>query len=128
MNFEEAFGVADPRKEAKWFTHDDGGEFLIAPLNNNLQVEETMKLTKVKEDIDNKTLFETKELSCKVLARSILLDWKDIKDSKGKEMKYSPKNGEDVLIRYNSFTAWIIQQATDLVASKEEEKEALVKN
>lgn len=128
MNFEKSFGTYDLTKMAKWYKHEDGGEFLIAPLNNNKQIEETMKLTKVNENVDNKTLYETKELSCKVLAKSVLIDWKGITDPKGKTMKFSVGAGEKVLLNYNEFTEWVITKARELAEGNKEEKEAETKN
>lgn len=128
MNFEKTYGTYDLHKLAKWFEHEDGGEFQIAPLNNNKQLEETMKLTKVNEDVNNKTLFETKELSCKVLSKSVLIGWKKITDMDGKTLKYSPSAAENVLLNYNEFTEWVIEQAKSLVEDKEEEKAEEVKN
>jgi len=128
MNFEKTYGTYDLHKLAKWFTHEDGGEFQIAPLNNNKQLEETMRLTKVNEDVNNKTLYETKELSCKVLSKAVLIGWKNITDMEGKTLKYSPSAAENVLLNYNEFTNWVIEQAKTLVEAKEEEKVEEVKN
>lgn len=127
MDFEKSFGTFDLYKLAKWVTHDDGGEFLIAPLNNNKQLEETMKLTKVNEDVNSKTLYETKELSCKVLSKSVLIDWKHITDAKGKQLKYSSNSAESILLNYNEFTDWVIAQSKSLVDEKEESKAEEVK-
>lgn len=128
MNFEKTYGTFDLYKLAEWKTHDEGGEFLIAPINNNKQIEETMRLTKVNEDVNNKTIYETKELSCKVLSKAVLIDWKNITDAKGKALKYSAKDAEAILLNYNEFTEWVIIQAKEVAEAKEAVKESEVKN
>ena len=126
MNFEKTYGSYDLTAQAKWYTHPDGGEFFIAPLNNNVQVQEILKSTKVKED-DDLSLYDTKEVSCKIMSKSILIDWKNIESGDGKELKYSVENAEAVLVNYLEFSQWVLDKATELSEEHRKEKEELLK-
>jgi len=130
MNFEKSYGVVDPMRLAEWFEHTDGGSFLIAPMNNSKQIEENMKLMKVNDEETDltKTLYDAKRTSCDILAKSILLDWKEVIDNDDKEIKYSDEAGASVLYNYNDFRDWVVNHSTNLHTQNEEQKEAIVKN
>jgi len=103
MNFEKSYGVVDPMRLAEWFEHTDGGSFLIAPMNNPKQIEENIKLMKVNDTGKDltETLYDAKRTSCDILARSILMGWKEVNDNDDKEMKYDADKGANVLYNYD---------------------------
>ena len=142
MNFEKSYGVVDPMRLAKWFDHEDGGSFLIAPMNNPKQIEENIKLMKVgdTEAVEPESLYDAKKTSCDILAKSMLMDWKEVtvtvtttneegeEVSKEEVVNYTPEMGADILYKHNEFRTWIVDHATDLTTKNDEKKEAIVKN
>ena len=129
MNFEKSYGVVDPMRLAEWFEHEDGGSFLIAPMNNPKQIEENIKLMKVNDEQDiTKTIYDAKKTSCDIIAKSILMDWNEVNDNEDKEMKYDATKGANVLYNYDEFRSWVVDHSTDLHTQQEEKKEAIVKN
>ena len=130
MNFEKSYGVVDPMRLAEWFEHEDGGSFLIAPMNNPKQIEENIKLMKVNDagkDL-TETLYDAKKTSCLILAKSILMDWKEVTGTDDKEMKYDDTKGADILYNYDDFRNWVVEHSSELTTKNEEKKEAIVKN
>ena len=131
MNFEKSYGVVDPMRLAKWFEHEDGGSFLIAPYGNPKQLEENIKLMKVGDDPATKleeTIYDAKKTSCEIIAKAILMDWKEVNDNDDKEMKYDADKGANVLYNYDDFRDWVVEHSNKLLTEQEEKKEAIVKN
>lgn len=128
MNFEKSYGVLDPKKAAKWFKSEEGGEFLIAPLGNLKQVEENLKLMKIKDSSDEETYHDVKLRSCSILAKSVLLDWKEVEDSSGKQLPYNFENGTNILYHYEGFRGWVVEKASELVKEQADLKETVTKN
>ncbi|HUT42743.1 MAG TPA: hypothetical protein VMW95_00295 [Desulfobacterales bacterium] len=53
-------------------------------------------------------------LMAKIVAESILLGWKGVMDSKGKEVPYTIPNGIDALLKYDKLNIEIMDAATDI--------------
>lgn len=130
MNFEKTYGVKDPRRLAQWLEHDDGGEFLIAPLNNTQQIEENLKLMKVSdmEATNDQTVYEAKIKSCEIMAKTILLDWKQVTDNDDNPIDYTEKVGLETLYQFDEFREWVVDQASKIQKEQEDKKEAITKN
>ena len=129
MNFENSYGVKDPRRLAQWFEHDDGGEFFIAPLDNTQHIEEQLKLVPaVGNDDSDESLYDAKIKSCEILAKTVLLDWKQVEDNKGNEIKYSDKIGLETLYQFDEFRTWLVDNATKLRDDQQKKKDAITKN
>jgi hypothetical protein len=64
------------------------------------------------------------EMTCDVLSKTVLIDWKGWEDDKGKEIPYSHKNAYDMLIGLKDFRAMVVdladQQATFAIEAEEE--------
>lgn len=130
MNFEKSYGVKDPQRLAQWFEHDDGGEFFIAPLNNTRQMEENLKLmtvSQIETGLDE-SVYEAKVKSCDILAKTVLLDWKQVEGNDGEEIDYSPEIGLETLYQFDEFREWVVDHATSLQTEQAEKKEAITKN
>lgn len=117
-DYSKAYGSLNAKKDAKWFTDDQGGEFLVAPLNNptfKVQSMKTIKTVDV-EDADA-TIYSTNEPYVRLLAEYILLDWKEVsfEDAEGKTIdKYSVDNARLLMMSYEVIAAFVLAKSTEL--------------
>lgn len=129
MKFEQMFGIVDPIKLAQWYTHPEGGEFLIAPMGNVKQVEENLKRMKNgKNPTDDMSLYEQKLMSCDIMATAVLLDWKDIDDRDGNKQEYTVKAGAEALYNHDSFREFVSETATALADNSATQEDDVTKN
>lgn len=80
-----------------WIEVDDGVEWLIARLNNEKAREMRRRLEKPYRSFANIPDKANEEILRKVIANTVLLDWKGITDDDGKLIPYSPEKAEELL-------------------------------
>lgn len=128
MEFEKKYGSVDPRPLAKWITLDDA-EFLIAPSQTIAFRNEALKLFNV-SDIDAEALGKRKAselvgLESEIKSRTVLLDWKNVKEE-DKEIPYSQEKAYELLVTFDEFRTWVDKQS-DLLADKREKATKQIK-
>ncbi len=80
-----------------WIEVDDGVEWLIARLNNERAREMRRKLEKPYRSFSNIPDKVSEEILRKVIANTVLLDWKGMTDESGKVIPYSADKAEELL-------------------------------
>ena len=129
MNFEKTFGIVDIYKLAVWTAHEDGGEFLIAPMGNVKQIEENLKrMVDGKNAADGMSLYEQKLMSCDIMASTILLGWKGIDDADGDTQDYTTELGANALYNHEAFRTFVTDTAIELADGTVKKEENIVKN
>jgi hypothetical protein len=80
-----------------WIEVDDGVEWLIARLNNERAREMRRKLEKPYRSFQSIPDKVSEEILRKVIASTVLLDWKGMTDDNGKAIPYSAEKAEELL-------------------------------
>lgn len=124
MDFSKKYGSTDPKDSAEWFELD-GGKFLIAPTDTIAFRNETLRTFKMgdiqADGLNDRTAYEIVELESGIKAKTVLLDWKDVKDGEN-EVSYSLAKAKDHLIKYDEFRAWVDTNSEELNNKKEKHK------
>lgn len=124
--------ATDQKKEVEGTWEDIGGgaALLIARAGNSKFQEEYAKIPKgVRRMLENNTI-ETKsadELICGILARTILLDWKNMLLD-GEPVKYSEDTAKEMLLTYPDFRNMVWEFSNDFQRFHEEGKKEDAKN
>ncbi len=114
-----------------WFTTLEGLKLKIARIGNPNAVRMTRKLTlenvrALKRDKSGDLLME---LACKVHAKHVLVDWKDLlEDDEVTLIPYSSKKAEELLSAYPAFLEEVLEYASRDDEYRAELVEAAVKN
>lgn len=109
---------------------DDGAAILVARVGNKAYLKEYQKVPiGIRRQLDNNTLPEGmgETIINKMLARTILLDWKDLSDD-GVKIAYNFDNALKMLSQYKDFREFVWAIANDLSRFREEELEEAGKN
>ena len=126
MDFGKVYGSIDPKEEAQWFEHEDGGSFLIAPANNVKQqellqssftVKELMSLESEGHTGTDDTAKHMLDKIRRITAEAILLDWKDV-THKDTEVKYTVEKALTYLGSYQVFMDWIADKAQEVANNR----------
>lgn len=122
--------TSDKERNGVWVTYE-GSQFLVAHINSpvfqrtftKLQLPHRKAIEKHKLDPEIQL-----DILAKAMAKGILLDWKDVIDNEGNQVKYSEEMAEKVLKGNSAFREFIQEVATDLTHFTQEEREALGKS
>lgn len=120
----------DLESEGVWQPAGEGCELKIARFGNPLSSRLFSRYTRpYRRQIDNGTMDPDKqmEILCRVLAESILLDWRGLKEG-GKVLKYSTEEAKRVLIEYRELRELVEDYAKDAEAYRDSELEDSEKN
>lgn len=126
-----SFKYDKDKEEGIWFTTLEGLELKIARLGNIKAAKLTRRLAienqrALKRDKSGDLLLE---LSIKVHAKCILVDWKDLlEDDEKTVMPYSSKRAEELFTEFPAFLEEVLEYATREDDFREEVIEAAVKN
>ena len=119
--------TVEKEKNGVWVTYT-GSQFLIAHINNPaFQRIYTRLQLPHRKAIEKKTLDPDVQLDimAKALSKAIVLDWKDVVDRDGNQVKYSVDAVEKVLRTNTEFRDFVTEMATDIGQFTEEEKTEL---
>lgn len=86
--------------EGVWVQVDDGVEWLVARINNDKARAERRTLEKPYKNFREIPDSVHEDILRKVVARTVLLGWKGMKDDKGKEIPHSPAKAEELFKEY----------------------------
>jgi hypothetical protein len=104
------------REQGVWKSYR-GGSFLIAHTSSNGFQREFSRLQRpYKHQIDKDKLDTSvyKEILCEAMAKEILLDWKDVADTSGKNVKYTQEVAYQAMFDDDDFREFIQEVAGDL--------------
>lgn len=121
--------TADREQDGVWVTFRDS-EFLIAHINNNkFQKLYTRLLLPHRKAVDKKNLDPEIQLDimAKAMSKHLLLDWKNVVNSKGEPVTYTVEIADRVLRDNTEFRDFVLEVAQDIANFREEEKEDLGK-
>lgn len=116
--------------EGSWEEMGDGGSVLVARAGNKNYADEFRKIPKgIRRMIEAGNLASNAmdEVICKLLAKTVLLDWKGIEDE-GKEIKHSIETAAIMLMKYPEFREFVWELANDLQRFHDDSVEADSKN
>ena len=131
MDIAKAFAT-NPKKEVEgvWVQGPDGAEFLIARMGNESFKKLSQELAKPHRrliqlgKLDDKVV---QEITAEVMARTILLGWKGVKEG-GKAIEYSPETAKRWLLAYKDFAEFISGTAATQSLYQDELDEAAAGN
>lgn len=92
----------DNKQENGTWVKYGGSEFLIAASDNPKYIRTVSRLVKpYKKQIEKGGLDPevSADLTCEAMAEAVLLDWKKVRDSTGKEVTYSKEIAKTALIK-----------------------------
>lgn len=110
------FSPFDSRKENEgvWIAHPTlPGDFCIARMGTEAQqavVQEQLKRMRVKTT-DDIPMTRQNEFVCRVFARSVVVDWRDVVDLVGTPVPYSEENAYAFLMSNTELRDWVQQEA-----------------
>lgn len=113
------------------WTDFSGSQLLIANTGNLTYQRELSRLQQpYRKKIERGTLDPkiTKHLLCKAIADAVLIDWKDVIDGKGKQVKFDKEVAYKALDSSEELRDFVIDYATNFENYKEEVEEDAVKN
>ena len=122
----------DPEKELEgvWEPIDDTASLLIARVGNDRYNARYRKIPRgIRNQLEAGNLPDKQNdsLVCRLLADTILLNWKDIADD-GKEIAYSEEAAYEQLMKYPDFRELVWQLGRDLARFRTEETGKIAKN
>lgn len=102
--------------EGVWVEAGSGLRLKIARLNNAAYEEELRKLGKpyvrqIRLGTMSNDVLET--LNVKAVARHVLKGWEGLEDESGNEIKFTPQQAEDILIKYRDFFRLVMDFAQE---------------
>lgn len=103
-------------QEGAWCPYKKGAQLLIARLSNPQHKREQERLeAPYKKQIRRGTLPQSiaRRITAEAMAKTVLLDWKGVKDAKGKDVAYTPELGAEVLQKDLSLQDFVIEQAAN---------------
>ena len=119
----------DAQSNGVWEEYQ-GSEFLIASTANIRYQKRLATLRKpLSRQIDKGTADpeELNRIFCKAISERILLDWKNVVDSNGKAIDYSPEIAQKSLETNDTFASWVLEVAGNQEFYEREFKDAVVK-
>ncbi len=122
----------DPEKEIEgvWEPIDETASLLIARVGNDRYNARYRKIPRgIRNQLESGNLSDTMNdsLVCRLLADTILLDWKDIADG-GKAIKYSEEAAYNQMLKYPDFRELVWQLGKELARFRKEDTEDIAKN
>jgi hypothetical protein len=108
----------DSEKELKgvWLNGGAGLKLLVARMGNPDYQEYTRRSGKdlsAAARAGTADQAEFKTLARKATARHVLLDWKNLQEEDGSEIKYSPEKAEEIFEKYPEFFELVLAMAND---------------
>lgn len=135
MNLKKYFGTnKDKEQHGVWIDGPDGSKLLIARFGNPASLKlgkELMRPHRAAQragKLDDKVL---EAVAIKVLANTVLLGWKGVRDGEGDtppEIQYSPEAAERLMAAYHDFRAFVAEYASEASLFHDQEEKALEKN
>lgn len=127
MDLRKAFAT-NKKKEAEgvWVKGEEGAEFLIARANNPAAEKMTTELMRPhRRRARAGTLPDEiqKDISYTVLANTVLLDWRNVKDE-GKEVPHSPEAAKRYFVEMPDFADFIAGYAMETTLFQDREEKA----
>jgi hypothetical protein len=116
MKFSSFATDLDLEETGVWVDFGDGASCKIARIGNSEYkrvMRELLKPWRNKIARKNVPDEEWIKITCSVLSKTILLDWKGWEDDKGKKIPYSEKNAYDMLHGLKDFRAQIEELAEE---------------
>lgn len=86
-----------------WVEMDEGVEIRVARLNNEKARDERRKLEKPYRNFQQVPDKVSEEIMRKVVARTVLVDWRGLTDEDGKAVPYSAEKAEELFVAYPDF-------------------------
>lgn len=131
MDLEKTYGTdKDLEKNGVWVEIDDGAQILVARTDNPRYRDMLRaELKPHKKKIQRGTLSQEfqEKLLMKVVAHTVLLDWKGI-TVKDKAVKYSPEKALELLEEYPDFREDVMEAANTMETFRREIEEEDRKN
>lgn len=124
MDFKKEYQT-NPKDVAEWCKWKDA-EFLIAPNDTLAFRNETLRTFKMgdirEEGLAERTAFEIVELESAIKAKTVVLDWKNIKEG-DEEVKYSVGKAKEYLLLSDDFRDFVDTKSTELNGKRATHKE-----
>jgi hypothetical protein len=93
--------------EGVWVDVGEGVQLKLARADNSSYQKEVSKILlassselRILQDSNPRRMEIIREARIKAISRTILLDWRNLQDENGKELKYSPELAEKILVEY----------------------------
>ncbi len=132
MKLSAAFGTSEKLEiEGVWVDLGEGGSIKVARAGNRENRRELKRLIaphKAALRADNLPDDVLEKITIKVMARTILLDWKGIDDDDGKPIAYSQEAAEAQLTKHKDFRDFVAGISADMKVYQEGAEEATAKN
>jgi hypothetical protein len=117
-------------REGVWVDIGSGTKLLLCRTGNPEYVAQWAKFTKPHKLAMRKGTMSDKDMEeviCKVLSRSVLLNWEGLEDDDGNEIEYSIAAAEDALA-IKDFRALVVELAGNMETFKQQEVEDTLGN
>jgi DNA polymerase III alpha subunit len=122
------FAVNEKKQtEGVWITVDDSEKplkLLIARMGNPNYQEEVMKVGRQTRGFRRGGQIAGRTITKKIkgiIARTILLGWKNLQDKDGKDIKYSPEKAEQLFNDFPEFLDLVVEYGNDISLYRDEE-------
>jgi hypothetical protein len=132
MNFKKLFATnKDKEEKGVWVKGPEGSEFLIARAGNASFSKLAGELMRPHRKLiqigkaDDKLITE---IAAEITSRTVLLDWKGVKDDSGKDEPYTQETAKKRLIEYPDFADFIAGLSQQQSQYQDSETEERVKN
>lgn len=116
----------DKAQEGVWMEYPDGSEHLLARSGTEAQQREMQRQmkrlrAKTMEDVP---YHKQTPLLCRVMANTVILDWRNCYDANGKEAPFSKELAEQRLLEDDDYRSWVSEQSADKEAYYRDEVES----
>jgi hypothetical protein len=132
MNPRELFATnKDKEEKGVWVKGPQGSEYLIARVGNTSFSKLSAELMRPHRKLiqmgkaDDALLTD---IAAEITSRTVLLDWKGVKDDAGKDVPYSQAAAKEYMVKYPDFADMISGFGQQISLFQDKEQEERVKN
>ncbi len=128
MDIGKAFGTNKTKEEkGVWVKGPLGSEYLIAREGNKEFTRLSAELVRPYRKMIQKGMADASlmnEIAAEVVARTVLLDWRKVRDPEGKPIPYTPEEGKRCILAYPDFAEFVSANAREMRLFQDEEQKA----
>lgn len=128
----KAFGTSKAKEEqGVWFSGPKGQRYLIARQGNDAFTKLAGILTKPHRRLIEKGLADPellRDITAEVTAKTLLLDWDEVKGEDGKPLPYTWQIGKAMLVEFKDFADFVAGCSTSVASYQDEEQRAAAGN
>ncbi len=109
-----------------WVEAGEGLRLRLARLGNVRYAEYLRKLGRPlrrKLRKDTHTIQEIRELTCKAMARHVLLGWENLTDAEDKPIPYSEEKANELLLKYGEFRELVEELSSDTANFQDDDED-----